>query len=470
MFRKIIATLVLISFVLFNTDILVFAQAQSAASSAPANAVLSKLISSSGKMIPDIETNSVMVVDYPSNIANIEEYLKMADTPSQQVIIEAKIVEVQLNKENQSGVNWNVVAQGAFNQYGNSIIDNKHSGNILNNVQSSPPTSVTSNPSTVTTYDSSGNPVLNYVNAPLITTQAANVGGLLNFQPITNQLTDPLSLGVFSSGVSIDAVLKLLSTQVKTNVLSAPQVTTTNNRRAKIDVVRTTPYVARIDVTPPTTTGSTTTSSLLSYTYATADEGVSMDVTPLINKDSSITLSLYPQVKEIVQMMTLPGANGSTVSQPQIDTRSMQTKVTVQSGQTLVIGGLIRETSSNSTTKLPVLGDLPFIGKLFSSKDVTKQKTELLIFVSPKIVNAAIIAGMSKKSVELARNDVESDTPKKAASVAKKPAPTSVVVSASVPDEQDWSHIIARLDSLQTKMQDVTDNRESLQKEIEKAQ
>jgi general secretion pathway protein D len=465
MLKKIMVFLLIFVFMFYSGN---FVQAQQAGGNAPAvagNSPLIKFISASGKMVPDVETNSVMVVDYPSNIANIDDYLKMADVPVPQVLIEAKIVEVDLNKENALGVNWNTVAEGLYRHYGNSVLYNSNPNNLLGTVTASQAPQVN-----VPTYDANGNLVSNTVQTlatsligPLWTSSDANGNQLSSLQAVTAQMQNNFAMGIFNNGISIDAVLKMLATETKTNILSSPQLTTTNNRRAKIDVVTSTPYVSGVSPNPTTNSLGVTTYAP-TYTFSQIDEGVSMEVTPTINADKSITLNLFPQVKEIIGSVSTPPAPGTTlpIVQPIVDVRSTQTKVTVQSGQTLVIAGLMKEKITNVATKFPLLGDLPVVGSFFRSNDKTKVKTELLIFVSPKIITSGVVAGMSKKSMQLARGD-DSDADKRVVSSSKK-APSS-----SGQDEQDLRRVMARLDTLQSKMKDVTDNRKSLQAEIDKA-
>jgi len=323
------------------------------------------LKSSSGKIIPDVEANSFLVVDHPSNIVMIEEYLKMIDVPQEQVLIEARIVEVKLEGQHSLGVNWalNKLRLGrgleTYGAYTNDAGGTTYPSGIFQGLEYQP----------------------------------------VAYPPITGTETDPFTFGVFNQ--NIDVVVQALTSELDTDIISAPKITTTNNRRAKIDVMKTIPYLEQVEKEEEDTDAGT--SVTFTYDYTFADEGVSLEVTPLINPDGSITMTLVPQVKEIVQFRELVKPEGaeSGPSLPETDVRIANTKVTVQAGQTLVIGGLIREKLTGGVLKVPMLGDIPLLGSLFRSKTDTKEKTELLIFVSPRVITPQLVSGMERQKKEI---------------------------------------------------------------------
>ncbi len=220
-----------------------------------------KLLSKSGKVIPDTETNSFLVIDYPANLAMIKDYLKMADIPGKQILIEARIVEVKLAKEHSMGVNWSLLTNKVF-QLGSGL---KSYGGVLYKLTSG---EYTDNPEGQNlAIDSNGNYITIHQ-------------GLRQMIPFRKPKWEPLktggieqnpfTLGLFND--NIDVVLKCLATQLKTNILSAPKITTANNRRARIDVVKTVPYVEKVESEVDSDTNVTT----YTYTYTYADEGVNL--------------------------------------------------------------------------------------------------------------------------------------------------------------------------------------------------
>jgi len=309
-------------------------------------------LSASGKLIPDIESNSILVVDYGANIEMIKQYLVMADVPAQQVVIEARVVEVKLEGEHSLGINWEILHSRA-----------------LGTGQMTP-----------------------YSGARGTLPRQQIDFKAPRWEPLSfsgNEET-PFSFGLFNE--NIDIIVQVLSTILDTKILSAPKITAINNRRAKIDVTKTTPFVSEISVDTETTDAGIITT--IEYTYEYADEGVSLAVTPLINPDGTITLELFPQVKEILRFKPMPGYAGALVELPETDVRVAQTKVTLREGETLVIGGLIRDKKIEGELKVPILGDLPFLGNFFKTKKTDIDKTELMIFVSAKIVDSGFVKKM----------------------------------------------------------------------------
>ena len=314
---------------------------------------LRDFISSSGIIIPNQETNSITIVDYPSNLDRVQEYLNMIDVKPQQVLIEAKVVEVALQKEHSMGVNWSLLAKEGGWKLGHLNVGSA-AGSAL--VQQLPFRKI-------------------------------------NWEPISGSAQDPFTVGIFDDNINV--VLKALSTQLQTTILSAPKITTVNNLRAKINVVKTIPYLKDVTESDETSSGGTTTTKF-TYTYDYADEGVVLEATPQINPDGTITLSLYPQVKEIVAFHDMPAPAGATKAPqlPETDVRTAQTKVNIKNGQTIVLGGLIRAKVRKGFTKVPGAGDLPLIGRLFGDNVGSTDKTELLIFVSPTIITTNEVAHM----------------------------------------------------------------------------
>jgi len=377
------------------------------------NIPILNLLSESGKLIPDIESNSILIIDYPSNIDMVEKYLKMADSQSEQVLIEARVVEVKLEKEHSLGVNWTLFAGKGGAELGQVRLGSASGSGLQQQIPFRQPT-----------------------------WEPLNIGGTAQ---------SPFTMGIFDE--NIDIVLKALTTQLETEILSAPKITTTNNRRAKIDVVKTTPFLEEVEKEEEDITGGGTRTTF-TYKYSYADEGVSLVVTPLINPDSSITIDIFPQVKEIVawREVVAPEGAAGTPQLPETDVRLSQTKVTVREGQTIVIGGLIRNKVTNGTTKVPFLGDIPFLGSLFRSNKETKDKTELLILVSPIIITPKVLARMEREeSLGIGKWYMQ-----------KREADKSFFVPS---EDKEASSLI---DSLETEVQDLIKERKFLEKKIYK--
>ena len=159
----------------------------------------------------------------------------------------------------------------------------------------------------------------------------------------------------------------------KGQIVQAPIVTTTNNVPAQINVAQQVPYTTTSTVLNGSGTGATNTTTQ----FLTINTGLA--VSPRINSDDSITLSLAPQISDISGAALGNGA-------PPTVTETLTTLRTVRNGETMVIGGLIRKSETHSQSRIPILSNLPLIGGLFRTRDNTINNSELLIFVTPTII------------------------------------------------------------------------------------
>ena len=174
-----------------------------------------------------------------------------------------------------------------------------------------------------------------------------------------------VKIGTVKSFGSIDVKLQALETQNKANIISNPRITTVNNREASVVVGKQIPLIVQ-DFAGNAVTQLTTI-------------GIKLNVTPHINSGNKITMDVHPEVSDLASQATVQG--GIIINTTMADTRVM-----VNDGETAVIGGLIRSNESELKRGVPILMDIPIVGHLFRSSSTTKQKRELLIFVTPKIL------------------------------------------------------------------------------------
>ncbi len=302
------------------------------------------LLSEQGEVLYGDEANSILVIDYPENIKRVEEYLGMVDVPPQQVHIEARIVEVKLEGENALGINWTLFADkngftmGGFNVYSANAGQGITQATSYKNTYY-PPNQVASGSET------------------------------------------PFSLTVANDNISL--VMQALANEYDTDILSAPSITTVNNREAEIRVTDVYPWA---EPTVSTSEGGSEVSWEVNFEPA----GIILKTTPTINEDGKISMLLQPEVSEKTDdyEITLTTANNQEVEYtvPIIESRQAQTKVVVASGETLIIGGMIKNKVIDGESKIPLLGDIPYLGYLFKSAKTRTEKTELVIFVSPTII------------------------------------------------------------------------------------
>ncbi len=188
-----------------------------------------------------------------------------------------------------------------------------------------------------------------------------------------------LSIGTVSSD-EYTFLVEALQTEGISNILSSPSITAINNQEAKILIGSSEPYVTTTTTT--TASGPTTTSESVNF----IEVGVKLYVTPTIHKDDFVTLKIRPEVSSVTSTITT--GNNNTV--PVVDTSEAETTVLVKDGVTIVIGGLIKEEEIDSVNKVPLLGDIPLLGNAFRNKDKLLRKTEIVIFLTPKIITGDI--------------------------------------------------------------------------------
>ena len=188
-----------------------------------------------------------------------------------------------------------------------------------------------------------------------------------------------LSIGTISAD-EYAFLVEALQTEGISNILSSPSITAVNNQEAKILIGSSEPYVTTTTTT--TASGPTTTSESVNF----IEVGVKLYVTPTIHKDDFVTLKIRPEVSSVTSTITT--GNNNTV--PVVDTSEAETTVLVKDGVTIVIGGLIKEEEIDSVNKVPFLGDIPLLGNAFRNRDKLVRKTEIVIFLTPKIITGDI--------------------------------------------------------------------------------
>ncbi|MDA8522497.1 type II secretion system secretin GspD [Acidovorax sp. NCPPB 4044] len=281
------------------------------------------------RVMADELNNSVLIWGTKSEYSKIEATLKRLDLPPTQVLIEASIVEVTLDDTLQYGLQW------AFNNSGPSG------------------------------YSGTGQLLSNSNNSGVIgTIPTAAASGF------TYSLSN--SLG------RVRVVLNALATKRLLKVISSPSLMVLDNHTAMMSVGN----------QQPVQTASTTfadNSNSVTSTIQYRDTGVSLAVTPSVNAGNLVTMQIDQSVTDAVA-----DSSGSVSLQPVFQQRQITSKVAVRSGEAIVLGGLIRDTSNASKSGVPLLQELPLVGSLFSNNGKTGNRTELLVVITPKVVRTDI--------------------------------------------------------------------------------
>ncbi|MDH3645807.1 MAG: pilus (MSHA type) biogenesis protein MshL [Gammaproteobacteria bacterium] len=307
------------------------------------------------RVVINAQSGVVVVRAMSDELHSVNAFLqKIQATAHRQVILEAKILEVELADSFQAGINWAAVAQTASG-------DNYFFGQVtpdqpfLTELED-----LTTNPITV---------------APGVTTLGAD----------TNTLGGPFALA-FDLG-DFNAFIDLLEVQGDTRVLSSPRVATLNNQKAVIKAGTDEFFVTDISSNTVTGTASATSRDVELTPFFS---GIALDVTPQISEDGQVTLHIHPTVSDVSDQRKDLTVSGETDRLPLAfsQIRESDSIVRARSGQIVVIGGLMRNISRNESFGAPGLGRLPGVGGLFRSKRVVAKKTELVILLRPMVVES----------------------------------------------------------------------------------
>ncbi|CAN7383472.1 pilus (MSHA type) biogenesis protein MshL [Pseudoduganella sp. LjRoot289] len=332
---------------------------------------LEALVGGSGEgrsVVISPQSGVIVVRAMPEQLRNVDQYLKATQlSVERQVILEAKILEVQLNSGFQSGINW---ASFASFKTGH---DNRVSGGFLAPGTALQPLPFAGGqPPTQT----SGGPAGFAASTGFALANAANAAGSL--------------FGLAFQTSNFSAMISFLESQGSVHVLSSPRIATMNNQKAVLKIGTDEFYVTGVTTTTNSTaTGNTTSPSVTLQPFFS---GVVLDVTPQIDEDGNIMLHVHPSVSQVTTVnktVNLGSAGSLSLPLPASSTSEMDSMVRGQDGQIVAIGGLMRQSTVNDRSQLPGAGDLPVVGALFRNTDQQTQKRELVVLIKPTIVDGA---------------------------------------------------------------------------------
>ena len=293
-----------------------------------------RILSERGSAVVDDRTNTLFVQDTPSHLNDARKLIKQIDVPIRQVMIEARVVEASDKFGKNLGVRLGYNSLDAYN-IGNSGVGFNVGANSVAATSTSPLAGTTMP-----------------ANLPNVNLPSAGSAG-------------EFSMLLFNSNISklLSVELSALETDSKGKIISSPRVVTSDKTQAMIETGTEVPYQQASSSGATNVAFKKATLSLTVTPQITPDDNVMMDIQ--VNKDSPGTL--YAGV-------------------PSIDTNKVQTQVLVENGGTVVIGGVYSQIVSTGVNKVPLLGDIPILGALFRSKSNVDNKNELLIFISPRIM------------------------------------------------------------------------------------
>ena len=289
----------------------------------------------------DKATNSLIIVASPADFELVRDVIQKLDVRRRQVYVETAIIEMSLAKQRELGFEFQA-----------ANLDQLEGSNATMGIGG-------------TNFGNIGNAMVNGP-AALATTSGlavAAVKGTFTFKGIEY--------------LNIGALLHAVQTDADVNVLSTPNILTTDNQKAEIMVGQNVPFK-----TAQTQNAATGGAALLN-TYERKDVGIKLSLTPQITSDDNVRLEVNQEISDVVETSSASDAGPTT------NKRSASTTVVVKDRETMVIGGLIRDNVTSSTMKVPLLGDIPILGWLFKYKTSRIEKTNLMIFITPHIIKTA---------------------------------------------------------------------------------
>ncbi|MDD5774519.1 MAG: secretin N-terminal domain-containing protein [Candidatus Omnitrophica bacterium] len=315
-----------------------------------------------GLIKADERGNQLIVQTLPDRMDQIERLIKNLDRRTREVIIDVSIVKVQISSGLDSGVQWEGIFDLGLAEKG------------LQYLGTSPFAAIQATTDTFRTRNQVRSDLGNDVGSiPFTGTSTSYSAGRKSIG------TQEMHLGVVGRQ-DFDVIIKYLATIGKTNIISNPKLAVVNNQEAKIHVGSKEAYV-----TSTTTTGQTTNTVAEQVTFV--DIGVLLSVVPVINDEDFINLKVKAEISEVIDTLITPTNNQI----PIIDSSLAETTVLVKDGSTVIIGGLRKETKVSSSSQVPFLGSIPILGRLFSQKSDSKQQSELLIILTPRLITGEVL-------------------------------------------------------------------------------
>jgi type IV pilus assembly protein PilQ len=328
---------------------------------------LKDVLSSRGRISSNVDTKHILITDTEDNMKLLDQFVEKMDQEIPQVLIEAQIYDVSSEASLDIGVNWYAGRLTFYDATTGAAV--KYPVNSTNSLYGSSHTDPF-----VTGSFSSG------------ITRASNTDALLRF-------------GILNNHLDIDAVLEASQDNVNAKLLANPKILVLNGESANIKVIKEIPYQ---ELTQTSGGGNIGTTNF-------KEVGVELNVTPYLTRENKIRMEIHPIFSAQTGSVPMPIIAGtSTISslQPIVDTREALTHALVASGQTVVIGGLKKKDIVQEISKVPLLCDVPILGLLFRYKGETTINSELLVFITPRLISEPELSERETEQLENSQSEM----------------------------------------------------------------
>lgn len=308
-----------------------------------------RLLSARGSIIVDVRTNTLLITETAQKLEELRRIILLLDVPIRQVQVEARIVIANSSFDEELGIEWGLAGINSINSDENLLFFGGDSNSVANSMNS-----VADAQLAIANGGSLSEPML--------------LPSLLNVDLGVVNPTGSFAIGFVDDDVQLQMELSALESRGQGEIVSQPKIITGDKQEAEIKSGSEIPYQES------SANGETT----VSFKEAL----LKLKVTPSITPDDRIIMTLEINQDSIGDLV--PSGNGGTI--PTIDTTSITTQVLVGNGETVVLGGVFKTVDVEQESKVPVLGDIPYVGRLFRTTSVTQEKTETLIFITPRIL------------------------------------------------------------------------------------
>jgi type IV pilus assembly protein PilQ len=333
---------------------------------------LKKFISKRGSISSNLGTSNIIVTDTGSTIKAIDTFIDEIDRITPQVMVEVRIYDVTSTDGFDIGAEW---AAGRNNPITTVDIDE------ITTTATGVRTTDTTTKETKTAWQDSDAGTVSGTENYAYRKSKPFVGG-----DFTADTGGTIRLGLLDA-VNVEIALNVLRTQVGAKLLANPRILVLDNETAEFEIISEIPYTE----TSQTSAGGAMTSIQFK------EVGTKLKVTPHVTRDGMVRLHIIPEFGVVSEKGKLVGAVQTV---PTVDTRKVDTKALVKDGQTVVLGGLRKRTVSQNVTKIPLLGDVPILGNLFTDVSEEVKTNELLIFITPRIVIEPTLSAGELKGFE----------------------------------------------------------------------
>jgi len=304
---------------------------------------LLKFISKQGSLSSSPGTSNIIVTDTESKIKAIDTFMDEVDRITPQILVEARIYDITSRQTLDLGVEWEAGRR----------TDAAFTGTVGTNPTSGP-----------------RNPFL--------------TSGFTGATSETEDISGALRLGFLDSSIDIDMILRAQQQDVDAKLLANPRILVLDNEEAVFDIVTEHPYVEK------TISGGT-----ITETVKFKEVGVKLSVRPHVTRDGMLRLNITPEFGVVIRQVLISASNV-----PVVDTRKLDTIALVEDGQTVVLGGLRKKDVSKTTNKIPLLGDIPLIGALFRFEGEDTSNTELVVFITPRIIKLPFLSQAEERAYQ----------------------------------------------------------------------